>query len=30
LPDEFDAVRRPTSLLQTDTDVGWQSRLLGL
>ena len=23
LPDEFDAVRRPTSLLQTDADVGW-------
>jgi hypothetical protein len=26
LPDEFDAVRRPTSRLQTDADVGWQSR----
>ena len=23
LPDEFDAVRWPTSLLQTDADVGW-------
>ncbi len=23
LPDEFDAVRRPTTLLQTDADVGW-------
>ena len=23
LPDEFDAVRRPTPLLQTDADVGW-------
>ena len=23
MPDELDAVRRPTSLLQTDADVGW-------
>ncbi len=23
LPDEFDVVRRPDSLLQTDADLGW-------
>ena len=26
LPDQFDTVCRPTSLLQTDADVGWESR----